>query len=93
MDKYNVSHRFVHLLLANRLCDKVKWVILNRNPERVIHKIYMDKMPGHTEHTQCFVYPNCIHPTATSCIGCPNIIPKIFLLISIGIELQKGSLF
>ncbi|MDQ0899884.1 hypothetical protein [Paenibacillus sp. V4I7] len=55
----------------------------------LVHKIYMDKMPGHTEHTQCFVYPNCIHPTAASCIGCPNVIPKNYLLISIGIELQK----
>ncbi|MEC0247270.1 helix-turn-helix domain-containing protein [Paenibacillus chitinolyticus] len=55
----------------------------------LINKIYMDKMPGHTEHTQCLTYPNCIHPTATTCIGCPNVIPKNYLLISIGIELQK----
>ncbi|UKS29979.1 helix-turn-helix domain-containing protein [Paenibacillus sp. HWE-109] len=55
----------------------------------LVNNIYMDKMPGHTEHTQCFVYPKCIHPTATSCIGCPNVIPKNYLLISIDIELRK----
>jgi hypothetical protein len=55
----------------------------------LVNKIYMDKMPGRTEHTQCLIYPNCIHPTATSCIGCPNVIPKNYLLISIDIELRK----
>lgn len=57
--------------------------------EQVINKIFMDQMPGHTEHAQCFSHPNCPHPTAVTCIGCLNMIPKNYLLISIGIELKK----
>lgn len=55
----------------------------------VISKIYQDKMPGHTEHAQCFTYPNCINTTALTCIGCPNMIPKNHLLISVSTELQN----
>ncbi|MHB0859947.1 hypothetical protein ACYCS5_01535 [Paenibacillus sp. SEL3] len=55
----------------------------------ILNKVYEDKMPGHTEHTQCFVHPNCIHPTAITCVGCPNMIPKNYLLISVSNELKR----
>lgn len=55
----------------------------------LLRLVYMDKLPGHTEHIQCFIFPECIYPSATSCIGCPNAIPKNYLLQSIGIELNK----
>lgn len=49
--------------------------------------IYEDRMPSHPEHAQCFIHPNCIYPKAHTCIGCPNIIPKNYLLISLKHEL------
>ncbi|WP_409174512.1 hypothetical protein [Brevibacillus fortis] len=57
--------------------------------QSLVEQVYMDKLPGHTEHAQCVIYPNCTNPTATSCIGCSNMIPKNYLLLSVGIELQK----
>lgn len=51
--------------------------------------IHKDKMPAHTEHAQCFTYPNCDRPNADSCVGCPNMVPKNYLLISLKEELDK----
>lgn len=56
---------------------------------RILQNVYRDNMPCHTEHAQCISYPHCEHPMAVTGIGCSNMIPKNYLLISIGIELKK----
>jgi len=55
--------------------------------ENRLVRIYEDKMPGHSEFVQCYTYPTCSNPNATSCYSCVYSVPKVYLLISLKEEL------
>lgn len=57
--------------------------------ETKLETLYKDLSPSHTEHIQCFNYPDCITPNCFSCVGCIYSVPKTYLLISIKEELSK----
>lgn len=57
--------------------------------KNLLEDIYQDRRPGHSEHVQCITYPKCHFPSSTSCVGCPNSIPKVYLLISLKNELYR----
>ncbi|MED2614690.1 DNA-binding protein [Bacillus thuringiensis] len=57
--------------------------------ETKLETLYKDLSPSHTEHIQCFNYPDCIIPNCFSCVGCVYSVPKAYLLISIQEELSK----
>src|SRR5699024_773581 len=48
----------------------------------VITKIFRGEMPAKTEFAQCLVHPECPYPTRKTCLGCENIIPTDYVLIS-----------
>jgi len=54
-----------------------------------LKKIFHGEMPAKMKHAQCFIFPKCSNKTATSCLNCEYIIPKDYLLFSIGEELKK----
>lgn len=54
-----------------------------------LKKIFHGEMPAKMKHAQCFIFPKCSNKTATSCLNCEYIIPKDYLLFSIGEELKR----
>jgi predicted DNA-binding transcriptional regulator AlpA len=57
--------------------------------QTTVDRIFRGEMPAKIQNAQCFIFPDCRFPTATSCTQCPNIIPKTYLLISIGEEINQ----
>lgn len=49
-------------------------------------------MPAKTEFAQCLVYPECPYPTRKTCLGCENIIPTDYVLISVTEQIKTTML-
>ncbi|MEY8643114.1 helix-turn-helix domain-containing protein [Staphylococcus arlettae] len=58
----------------------------------LITKIFRGEMPAKTEHAQCLVYPECSYPTRKTCLGCENIIPTDYVLISVTEQIKTTML-
>ncbi len=54
-----------------------------------VTKIYRGQMPAKMKNAQCFTYPKCSFPTASSCLNCNYVIPKNYLMISITEEINS----
>lgn len=57
--------------------------------QKTLIKIFKGEMPARMSHAQCLLYPKCIAPSATSCSQCHYLVPKSYLLNSIGQEVKK----
>lgn len=58
----------------------------------LITKIFRGEMPAKTEHAQCLVHPECPYPTRKTCLGCENIIPTDYVLISVTEQIKTTML-
>lgn len=58
----------------------------------LITKIFRGEMPAKTELAQCLVYPECPYPTRKTCLGCENIIPTDYVLISVTEQIKTTML-
>ena len=57
--------------------------------QKKLQLILRGEMPARMEHAQCFIHGNCIKLGAVSCIDCYYVIPKVYVLFSIELELIK----
>ena len=82
-----LSERNQNYSLAMRLAQMSKQEL-----RYLITKIFKGEMPAKTEHAQCLVYPECPYPTRKSCLGCENIIPTDYVLISVTEQIKTTML-
>ncbi|MEC1787932.1 hypothetical protein P9E56_13985, partial [Schinkia azotoformans] len=54
----------------------------------LIIKIFRGEMPAKIPHAQCLTFPICKFAERKTCIGCENIVPTDYLLISISEQIN-----
>lgn len=93
---YNVNEleTYSSFLLEERYKKESLALRLSMLPKQdlkiLIIKIFRGEMPAKTPHAQCLSYPICKFAERKTCIGCENIIPTDYLLISISEQINSS---
>ncbi|ASJ54548.1 hypothetical protein BP422_13855 [Brevibacillus formosus] len=80
--------------LQSRMKEKksVLYTIMKMEKQKVqdtLLKVLKGEMPSKMEFAQCLIYPQCVKPTAISCIHCEYIMPRAYLMLNIREEIGK----